>query len=267
MKAVIGQEKLVKILENYNLQNAPKTMLFLGQDGCGKSWLTTRFAEQLGIDKVEVDAQATPEKLADYFQCPIQKLYTINLVGMTEQQQNKFLKFIEEPSSNMYIILRAESEVGILNTILNRCIKYTFEPYTVDQLKQFDWSMSCDDDVAYSICKTPGQLLELTDDNLPKILDYCNLMLSPKMQAAPYANVVAITTLVNCKDDAKKFNFDLFFDLLIYAAYTKYKKENDEFSYKVYLYTIKQKAKILNKNISKESFLLSFCDGLWRLSH
>ena len=47
MNAVIGQEKLVKALEGYTLETAPKTILFLGQSGCGKSWIANAFAKQL----------------------------------------------------------------------------------------------------------------------------------------------------------------------------------------------------------------------------
>ena len=142
MNAVIGQEKLVKILDGYTLHTVPKTMLFLGPSGCGKSWIAARFAESLKLPVVNIDSTITPEKLIEYYQSPIEKMYIIDLKGIDEKQQNKFLKFIEEPSATMYIILTAESEIGILPTILNRCMKYHFEEYTVDQLKQFDWAMT-----------------------------------------------------------------------------------------------------------------------------
>lgn len=266
MNAVIGQEKLVKILDGYTLHTVPKTMLFLGPSGCGKSWIAARFAESLKLPVVNIDSTVTPEKLIEYYQSPIEKMYIIDLKGIDEKQQNKFLKFIEEPSATMYIILTAESEIGILPTILNRCMKYHFEEYTVDQLKQFDWAMNCSDDIAYQIVKTPGQLLELSDDNLDDTFKLCNAILT-LLKTANYANALSIYTKINCKDDPKKIDFNLFLDLLTYSAFDKYKKENDEFSFKVYQYTIRQRAKILNKTISKESFLLNFFDNLWRLAH
>ena len=65
-----------------------------------------------------------------------QSIYLIDLNDFTEKQQNQFLKLIEEPSVNVYIALIAESEIGILDTILNRCIKYRLEPYTKAQLQE-----------------------------------------------------------------------------------------------------------------------------------
>ena len=265
MNAVIGQEKLVKALEGYTLETAPKTILFLGQSGCGKSWIANAFAKQLDLEVVVVKPDSTAEKLIEYYQCPINKMYLIDLKDIVEKDQNKFLKFIEEPSKTMNIILMAESTVGILPTILNRCIRYVFEPYTPEQLKQFDWAVNCSEEIAYEICKTPGQLLELSADNLDQALGLCRAIIS-SVDKANYANTLSIITKINLKDDAKKIDFKLFFDLMIYAAFDDYKKNNNELSFKIYLYTIRQQAKALNVNVAKEAFLLNYLDNIWRLA-
>ena len=265
MNAVIGQEKLVKALEGYTLETAPKTILFLGQSGCGKSWIANAFAKQLDLEVVVVQPDSTAEKLIEYYQCPVNKMYLIDLKEITEKDQNKFLKFIEEPSKTMNIILMAESTVGILPTILNRCVKYVFEPYTPEQLKQFDWAVNCSEEIAYEICKTPGQLLELSADNLDQALGLCRAIVS-SVNKANYANTLSIVTKINLKDDAKKIDFKLFFDLMTYAAFDDYKKNNNELSFKIYLYTIRQQAKALNINIAKEAFLLNYLDNIWRLA-
>ena len=265
MNAVIGQEKLVKALEGYTLETAPKTILFLGQSGCGKSWIANAFAKQLDLEVVVVKPDSTAEKLIEYYQCPINKMYLIDLKDIVEKDQNKFLKFIEEPSKTMNIILMAESTVGILPTILNRCVKYVFESYTSEQLKQFDWAVNCSEEIAYEICKTPGQLLELSADNLDQALGLCKAIIS-SVDKANYANTLSIVTKINLKDDAKKIDFKLFFDLMTYAAFDDYKKNNNELSFKIYLYTIRQQAKALNINVAKEAFLLNYLDNIWRLA-
>ena len=265
MNAVIGQEKLVKALEGYTLDTAPKTILFLGQSGCGKSWIANAFAKQLDLEVVVVQPDSTAEKLIEYYQCPINKMYLIDLKDIVEKDQNKFLKFIEEPSKTMNIILMAESTVGILPTILNRCVKYVFEPYTPEQLKQFDWAVNCSEEIAYEICKTPGQLLELSADNLDQALGLCRAIVS-SVDKANYANTLSIVTKINLKDDAKKIDFKLFFDLMTYAAFDDYKKNNNELSFKIYLYTIRQQAKALNINVAKEAFLLNYLDNIWGLA-
>lgn len=266
MEAVIGQEKLQAILDGYTLRNVPKTMLFLGQDGCGKRWVSTRFAKQLGLDAVEVDPAITADMLLEYSACPIPKMYLINLKEFDERQQNKILKFIEEPSSNTYIILRAESEVGVLPTILNRCVKYAFEDYTPEQLKEFAWAVKCDDDRLYSVCKTPGQLNNLPEDNLNGAFALCDTIVKA-LPVANYANTISLVTHVNVKDDASKIDFGLFFEVLAYVAFEDYKKNGRELSFEIYRHTVRRRAAAFNKPIAKESFMLSFLDELWRLAH
>ena len=266
MRPVVGQEKLVKILDSYNFQNVPKTILFLGQEGCGKSWLSGYLAEKLDLDIVKIGPDITAEKLTEYYQCPIAKMYTINLKDFDEKQQNKILKFIEEPSSNMYIILRAESEIGILNTILNRCVKHTFEEYTPEQLQEFAWAIKCNDSRIYQICKTPGQLNNLPDDNLDSIFMLCETIVKA-LPNAGYANTLSLLTKINLKDDVNKIDFDLFFQVLKYVAFDNYVKTNDELSLKIYKYTVKRLTEIFSKSIAKESFMLNYLDGLWRVAH
>ena len=266
MRPVVGQEKLLKILDGYTLQNVPRTILFLGQEGCGKSWLSAYLAEKLDLDMISIHSDITPDKLTEYYQCPIAKLYSINLKEFDEKQQNKILKFIEEPSSNMYIILRAESEVGILPTILNRCIKHTFEDYTPEQLQEFAWAIKCNDSRIYQICKTPGQLNNLPDDNLDSVFTLCGTIVNALANAS-YANTLSLLTKVNLKDDATKINFDLFFQVLKYVAFDTYVKTNNELGLKIYLYTVKKLASAFSKSIAKESFMLNYLDGLWRLTH
>lgn len=265
MNAVVGQEKLVKILDGYTLQSAPRTILFLGPAGCGKSWLATRFAQQLGLDHVDISSDFTSEKLMDYYQCPVPKLYIIDLNVIDEKQQNKILKFIEEPSANMYVILTARSEIGVLPTILNRCVKYTFEDYTPEQLSQFDWAINCSDQRIYQICKTPGQLNNLPDDNLDGLFAFCEKIVD-LVRTSNYANTISLCTKINTKDDVKKFDFDLFFEVLLAVAFDNYLKTGDDLSFRIYSYTAEQRAKAFNKTLNKDSFLLNYFDNLWRLT-
>jgi len=265
MENVVGQEKLVKALESYTIQTAPRTMLFLGEHGCGKHWIAASFAEHLDIDAEFIDKQVTTEKLVEYYQYPLQRLYVIDLTEIDPKQQNKFLKFIEEPSSNMYIILIAESEIGILPTILNRCKKFIFEKYTIDQLKEFGWMSKCSDELMYSICSTPGQIIDINMDTLEDAYNLCETIVT-KAPKAKYSNIIKISTKINCGNDFKKIDFDIFFRVLIYVAFTNYKETGNGFSFDLYKYLIERQAKRLNKSIAKESYLLSFLDNLWEIA-
>ena len=263
---IIGQEKLVKILDSYTLQNMPRALLFLGQSGCGKTYFAHYLAEKLGLETVDIDSKTTSQQLIEYSQCPIEKLYLIDLCEIDEKQQNKFLKFIEEPSSTTYIVAMAESEIGILPTILNRCQKHYFETYTIEQLQTLSWVTTSTNELTYKLCTTPGQLLELADVDIDKLYRFCYSVIT-EMHRANYANAISIYTKVNCKDSYDKFDFKLFLKTLTYVAFEVYIKENNEFSFNVYKYLIEKQAEMLNKSLAKENCLINILDHIWRLAH
>lgn len=267
MKEIIGQTKLVNTLLGYSFNSMPKTMLLIGESGAGKHFITKKFVEYLGVDLTEITAQATADQLVEYFQNPIQTVYTLNLSEIPEKQQHKYLKFIEEPSSNMRVILMAESEVGILPTILNRCVKFVLEDYTVEQLKQLSWATQVDNPIIYDICKTPGQLLNLAQiDNLGALKDFCINILRTAL-LCEYGPFMGFNCGINYKDNFKKFDPDIFLNLLIKTAYDLYLLEDCDVLFNMYRYLIKRKQQLINKTLSKESFMLNTLDGLWRLVH
>jgi DNA polymerase III subunit delta' len=53
------------------------------------------------------------------------------------KEGNKLLKLIEEPTENTYIILVANDQESILNTILSRCQTMRFLPYKEEELKAY----------------------------------------------------------------------------------------------------------------------------------
>lgn len=271
MNTIIGQKKLVSILSTYTLSSMPSTILLLGEKGCGKTTIANKLANNLGIDLVAVDDKTTAEDLIDYAQYPITRLYWIDLTQVTEKGQNKFLKFIEEPSSTMKVVLGAESEVGILPTILNRCLKLTFEAYTEEELKCFSWAPQNADPLVYRFCNTPGKLNELgNSDTFATILQLCENMLKqfPRLRTFDYSDALCVVNKISTKkEENNKYDFNLFLEILAYSAFEKFKTTGDEFSFEVYRYTIEQRQKIINKFINKEAFMLNFINHLWEVAH
>lgn len=267
MYAITGQKKIVAQLSDYTLATMPSTIMLLGPRGGGKTFITERFSKKLGIPMVEITSATTAEELIDYGQHYETRLYHIDLVGMTEKAQNKFLKFIEEPSAKVKVILEAESEVGILPTILNRCQRFTLEPYTIEELQSFTWAPRTSDTLVYEFCSTPGQLLELAEtDCFKNLYALCQSIIDrfPTSVEAEYARAMSICTkIVNKKSNNKKFDLNMFLDMLAYVAFEKYRTIGDEYSLTVYMTTIQQKQRILNKSVAKDAFMLTFLNLLW----
>ena len=256
MTNIIGQSKLLsKIDTYYTTKRLPKTLMFLGPAGCGKHMVAKYIAEKFELDYTEINENITNEGLEDYLYSTLDTLYVIDLNKFTEKQQNQFLKFIEEPSKSVYVLLLATSEAGILNTILNRCIKHTFEPYTKEQLEQI--TMLSVDDLAFKIFKTPGKIIKLSHIGLQNLLNTAGNLIC-NINKLTYGNTLAVSTKINYKDLYDKLDFDLFLDTIEYLALDDYKNTASEKSFTVFKITNQFKQRLI-----KEILMLNYLTTLW----
>lgn len=258
----IGQERLLRQVNSYSISTLPHTLLLLGPEGCGKKTIAKYIANKLGLELVRIDETISNDKIIEFQQKPLKTLYLIDLSELTlEKEQNQFLKFIEEPSDTVYIILINSSEVGILPTVLNRCTKLRFDPYQINHLKQIK---KLSNDLAYKVCTTPGQLANIDDKRLDELYKLCYTIVT-KIKAAPYANMMSIAPRINYKEDYNKFDFTVFFGMLMQVALDEYVNNKNIDAMKIYIYLIKrQKDLVQNSNIAKEPFMISVLDGLWK---
>ena len=256
---MIGQEKILNKLKSYTITTLPKNLLFLGPYGSGKHTIAREVAKYYGVDIIELSAaNFEDEKLIEYQQDPLDKFYVIDLDTFLLTQQNKFLKFVEEPGLHVFTVLTASSENSVLPTILNRCIKYRLEDYTIDQLKQI---RNFNDEKIYQICKTPLQLIKANEVQIAQLASMCSNIIN-NISNVDISQVLRISNNINYAEDYNKFDFDLFFSTLQYTAYNDFIATKNLNSYKIYIFTAQYLQKLLYKNISKESFLLGYLSEL-----
>jgi replication-associated recombination protein RarA len=259
----IGQDRILKLINSYSISTLPKSMLFIGESGCGKHTLANLISSNLGLNIVKIDSKITKDQLIDYYQSPIETLYLIDLANFTDKQQNQFLKFIEEPSDYAYIIIIAESEAGILPTVLNRCVKFEFEKYTKDQLSIF---LETDNELVYKICNTPGQLKMADSESINNLFNLCSVVVK-RLPAASYANTLTIASKINHKEEYNKFDQDMFLKMLSYVAFNEYINTNSTHALTIYQIVNNFKQAKLNKNIVKENYVLNLLTQLWEAVH
>jgi hypothetical protein len=223
------------------------------------------------LELITLTSQTTAEELIDFSHSPVTKLYWIDLTELTEKAQNKFLKFIEEPAASVRVVLGAESKVGVLPTILNRCIKLTLEPYTEEELKSFSWAPKNADPLVYKFCNTPGKLNDLGDINqFNQMLEHSKYLIKtlPELNTFGYGEFIAMSLPIAVDEKTKnKFDFDLFMNLLAYSAFEDFKTNGTMSSFNIYKTTIEAKQHILNKAINKKAFILNFFNKLWEITH
>jgi DNA polymerase III delta prime subunit len=255
---VIGQTKLLSKINA--MEYLPKTLMFLGPTGCGKHTIAKYVAEEFNLDFVEIEESVSAQDLEDYTHKTIDTLYLINLNKFTEKQQNQFLKFIEEPSKSVYIILIANSEAGILNTILNRSIKYHLEPYTKKEIEQI--TNTSVNDLAFMIFQTPGKLLNLTEQSFNDVMGLASTVVH-SINRATYPNALVVSTKINYKDLYNKIDFDLFFDAVEYLALEDYINNKTEQSLTVFKTTNQFKQYATQQNLIKEILMINYLTTLW----
>lgn len=251
---MIGQEKLLEKLTSYTLETLPRTILFLGEVGCGKHFLSKELSKFFNVDLIEISSEINDDQLVEYQQSPVDTFYLINLDLFTEKQQNQFLKFIEEPAKNVYIILIASSELIILPTILNRCFKYYFSPYSIEQLKNIT---GIENDLIYALCNTPGQILSLDSSQVDKSIDFATFFIEDLFKK-PMAQILAYGSRLNYKEDYDKIDYRLFLKAVLYIAFKKY-LETEEYKYLyIYTFTTQYCQQLSYKIIIKENFITNY---------
>lgn len=255
---IIGQTKLINKLNSYSLNTLPKSLLFLGPTGSGRKTLIKYLASRLNLEVIEISEKIDSSLIAEYQQAVNKKLYIIDLNEFTEKQQNQFLKLVEEPGPNVYISLIAESEIGILDTIINRCIKYRLEPYTKEQLQELSIQNNCVvTDLVYAVAKTPGAIINLDINKLDELYSLCSSIVN-KLVYASISNTASISTKINYKEEYDKYEFKMFFNMLLHCALEKYLFDQSDLALKIYLFTSNYIKDLQIKSLNKENFMINF---------
>lgn len=264
MNTLVGQNTLIHTIDSYNLSTMSHAILFVGEPGCGKHTFSKYLAARLGIESVLLPMNCAEEDLMTYSQSSITKLYIINLNEAQEKAQNKFLKFIEEPTDAVYVALLANSELQVLSTIRSRCSILRFDQYSYDELKQvvsdFNPNFSLLD---YKICRTPGAALAIDSLQVPELKAFCEsivLLKHPVKLGALLGNY----TKINCFENYDQYNFDAFFNMLAYVALNRlYSTPDDHIVKLLNLISLYMKKYYLAPNINKSDFLLSFFSTMY----
>lgn len=262
MIKLIGQSKLLNILNLYTLDTLPKALLFIGDEGCGKRTFATYLANKLKLEIINITDKCSSENIIEYQECPIRKLYLIDLRNIPEKDQNKFLKFIEEPSDFCNIILVSNSEFGILDTILSRCVKLYFSQYTFNEMKEIASFLFPDfNEQYYNICKTPGKLIELDVNSIKPLTELCTNIIKHKLS---YGDLMSVFTKINCYENYDQFSFDMFFNIMSQTAATIWKNESLEQALDIYMITQNYLSKLqLAPKSSKVDFLTGYLSTIY----
>lgn len=207
---IIGQDKICKWIKSHNLDSFPRSLMFVGPKGSGKKSLVEVISTHLGLSSIDITERLDLETINSIYDQVTPFIYIINVNDITLKEENIILKFLEEPLKNAYIILLAETENGLLPTIINRCQVWQLNAYTKEDLQQF---LTIDNPQILEIAITPGDVITLCSISFNEMMELANKLIT-KIHIANIPNTLSISEKIAWKGEETKFDFSLFIRVL-----------------------------------------------------
>jgi len=259
---MIGQDRLLKELKSFDLYSLPHSMMFIGEDGCGKHVLANEISSYYGLSLYDISENIDFETISGIYEKTLEGIYLIDLSNATEREQNVILKFLEEPLDNSYIIILCESKNSVLETIVNRCVSFTFDVYADDELLSFCKNKD-NADRLIKYCRTPGKLLKINEKTIDDTIALSESIMS-NIGKARFPNALTIVNKINYKDEYDKISYDLFLDVLLRMSYDRALEDP---SYKTMYETIDEEiSKLSTYSPNKEMFVEHLIVKLWKVA-
>ena len=259
MCEIIGQDKVVKYIDNKKRDTFSRSLILLGESGCGKSLTINYISSKLNLPVIDITNNINFDYIMSLYEKPEPYIYTIIAKELSIKEQNAILKFVEEPLKNSFVIIELESTNQILPTIYNRCQVLSFVPYDKLTLSKFVTNVNnnCDNNILLDIGRTPGQVKNLCDSDLVGMLELARKMIT-KIQVANIPNILTISDKIAWKKEKDKFDLDTFSLVLNYATKESIKSGNNCFEFYGILreWNVKRKAPTIIQKSLFENFLL-----------
>ena len=268
----LGQDKLLETLFSYKeIKNFPRTIMLVGNTGCGKHTVAHLLGERYKITVVDISDVINSDSIECIYSIVTPTLYIIDTLQLTEKNQNTLLKVLEEPPQYAYLCILCTNKNSVLPTIYNRCIAYTFEPYTKEILNMvainnsnLDGISSIDLDTMLEYCETPGEVLSLTATTYTNISADVELLVS-KLDVMLFSNIFKLSAKINFSDEYDKYDCKLFLKILLKSLYNAILIEGNKYSqlYKEVDVTLTQMS--MDSRLNKEMLFEHLMTKLWKI--
>lgn len=217
---IVGQEKISNLINTAQLDTFPRTLMLVGPIGSGKHLICNTIANKFGLTTFDITETLSQESIEEIYERVQPYLYLIRINDISIKEENAILKFLEEPLKNSYIILLAETDLGILQTILNRCQIWYLQQYTKSFLQSFLPEGA--NPSILDVATTPGQVTLLSQYNFEEMVELADKIID-KIHMASIPNTLTLSNRLAFKNEKDKFNVKLFIDILMYRIMLRWK--------------------------------------------
>ena len=242
---ILGQEKICNKIDSLSLDSFPQSLILVGAEGSGKHLIVDYVSKKFDLTVIDITTTLNQESIEELYNRVEPYLYIINANELTVKDENTILKFIEEPLKNSYIILLAETDIGLLQTILNRCQIWYLQNYSKEDLRKF---ITNNNDYVLTVASTPGQVIELCNQPFTDMIELADKIIS-KIHIASVANTLTLSNKLNFKDDKNKFDLKIFVKILLQRVVEQAKSSSDIKYTSAYLLTSELDKKIHIKGL------------------
>lgn len=246
---ILGQEKICRQIDDLTIDSLPRSLMLVGPRGAGKHLIVDYISDKFSLKVLDITTTLDQEYIEELYNRVEPYLYLIRANELSVKDENTILKFIEEPLKNSYIILLAETDIGLLQTILNRCQIWYLQNYSRDTLKEF---LKDGNEYILNVASTPGQIEEFRNMPFEDMVALADKIVE-KINIASIANTLSISSKINFKDDKSKFDLSLFVTILLHTLLQKSKIISDRRYTSAYLLTAELSKKIRIKNLDYKS--------------
>lgn len=272
---ILGQDKLINLLLAYgSAVNFPKTVLLVGAKGCGKHSVISLIADKFKVNTLDISELISSDCIDYIYTNTSPMFYIIDASKITERHQNICLKILEEPPQNSHIVILAETKEAVLNTVYNRCVVYTFEPYNKDTLRlvaieNVNLANVSDEElnIMLDYCETPGDVKLLTHNTYTNMLSDVELLVA-KISVMLFSNIFKLSNKINFTDEYDKYDCKVFLRMLLQCIYKKIISENTNLDVLQEFYNLVDVtiSKLVDSRLNKEMLVENMLTKMWKVS-
>ena len=245
---IIGQEKICSRIDSLSVDQFPRSLMLVGARGSGKHLIVDYVSRRFNLTVLDITTTLDQQSIEELYHRVEPYIYIIRVNEISVKEENAILKFLEEPLKNSYIILLAETDIGLLQTIVNRCQIWHLQPYKREVLSSF---VTNNNMYVLSIATTPGQVIELCNVPFTDMIALADKIID-KISVASVANTLTLSSKIKFKDEPG-FDLCLFVDILLQRLVELSIKSADTKYNFAYMLTSELKKKILIKNLDRKA--------------
>ena len=90
-----GQNKLLSIIDSFNMDTLPRTIMLIGKYGSGKHLICDHIAKKLNLDLINISYKNCYSTIQEITLSSTPAVYSIDCTAISDKDQYSLLKFLE----------------------------------------------------------------------------------------------------------------------------------------------------------------------------